>query len=470
MPKTNKADELKKSLFYKPKNVYEALGEAGMAGCTAFCDEYLAFLDFAKTERLSAAFSADEAGKAGFSPFDPSGKLLKKGDKFYHLHRDKAVILGIMGEEPVSAGLNIVVAHMDAPRIDLKPNPLYEEDGMALFKTHYYGGIKKYQWTALPLALHGVIAKKDGTVAQISVGDTPGEPVFCITDLLPHLAGEQMQKKMAEGFTGEDLNILAGSIPYDYKKGENSVKLRLLSILHEKYGVLEEDFLSAELSAVPALPARYVGFDKGLIGAYGHDDRVCGYMALKAVLAAKAPRRTCLCVLADKEEVGSMGVTGMQSRFMHNLVCDLGEMFKIPARRILSASHCLSADVGVAQDPNFPSVTEKRNASFLGQGLTLIKYTGSRGKAGSSDAAAELVGKMRRLLDGEGIIWQMGELGKVDVGGGGTVAQYMANWDVETIDCGIPVLSMHSPFEVVSCGDVYMTFKGFTAFFEKFGA
>jgi aspartyl aminopeptidase len=464
----NKIEQLKESLFYKPKNVYETLGNENMDDCMAFCDEYLKFLDFGKTERLCTKYAVQKAQEQGFLPFDATGKPLKPGDKFYYLHRDKAVVLGIMGTAPIEEGTNIIVAHMDTPRLDLKPNPLYEEDGMALFKTHYYGGIKKYQWTALPLALHGVIAKKDGTVVEVSIGDNPDEPAFCITDLLPHLAGEQMQKKMSEGFTGEDLNILVGSIPYDYRKGDHAVKLHILSILHEKYGICEEDFISAELSAVPALPARYIGFDKGLIGAYGHDDRVCGYMAMEAIFAAKSPKRTSLCILADKEEVGSMGITGMQSNFLQNLIADLGDLYQVPVRRILSASHCLSADVGVAQDPNFPSVTEKRNATFLGQGMAFIKYTGSRGKAGSSDASAELIGKLRKLFDEAGIIWQIGELGKVDVGGGGTVAQYIANLDVETIDCGVSVLSMHAPYEVVSCGDVYMTYQGFTTFFEKF--
>lgn len=465
----SKTEQLKERLFYKPKNVYEELGNAGKEDCMAFCDGYKDFLDIGKTERLCTKYTVKKAKKLGFTPFDPAKKPLKPGDKFYYVHRDKAVILGVMGSSPLTEGANIIVAHMDAPRLDLKPNPLYEEDGMALFKTHYYGGIKKYQWTALPLALHGVVAKKDGTIVEISIGEERDEPVFCITDLLPHLATEQMGKKLSEGFTGEDLNILIGSIPYDNQREENSVKLHILTILHKKYGITEEDFISAELSAVPALPARYIGFDKGLIGAYGHDDRVCGYMAMEAIFATENPKRTALCVLADKEEIGSMGVTGMQSRFFENLIYDLGDLFDVSPRRILSASHCLSADVGVAQDPNFPAVTEKRNSTYLGQGMAFIKYTGARGKSGSSDAAAELIGRLRRLFDENGVVWQIGELGKVDQGGGGTVAQYLANLDIETIDCGISVLSMHSPYEVVSCGDVFMTYRGFAAFYEKFG-
>jgi aspartyl aminopeptidase len=404
----------------------------------------------------------------GFSELDLN-RPLSPGDKVYTVNRGKSVIAAVIGTGPITAGTNIIAAHIDAPRIDLKQNPLYDDMDIAFFKTHYYGGIKKYQWTTIPLALHGVILRADGSKLNIKIGEREDEPLFTITDLLPHLAKEQMEKKLSEGITGESLNILIGSIPGDYEK--EKTKNNILKILKDKYNIENEDFVSAELEIVPAFKARDMGFDKSMIGAYGQDDRVCAYTALEAILNTHMPDRTAVVVLADKEEIGSMGNTGMMSRFFEDTMaylCNLTnkDSTDLDLRISLGNSICLSADVGAAMDPNYKEVQEKQNAPQLNHGVLLTKYTGSRGKSSSSDASAELVNSIRRLFNQNGVLWQIGELGKVDQGGGGTVAQFLANLNIDVIDCGVPLLSMHSPFEVSAKLDVYMAYKGYKAFFE----
>jgi len=374
-------------------------------------------------------------------------------------------MLAVIGSDPIENGAAIVAAHIDAPRIDLKQNPLYESEELCLFKTHYYGGIKKYQWPAIPLELHGVVALKDGSVVTVSVGDKAEDPIFTITDLLPHLGKDQMAKTMAEGVQGEALNVLVGSQPNDEEK--DAVKANILTLLHETYGIEEEDFISAELCVVPAFPARDLGFDRSMIGGYGQDDRVCAYPALRAILECTAPRRTAVCILADKEEIGSEGVTGMKSKvfdlFMEDIAVSLGGTL----RACFANSFCLSADVSAALDPTYPEVTERRNTARLNYGVCLCKYTGSRGKSGASDASAEVVAFVRRIFDEANVKWQMCELGKVDQGGGGTVAMYMAERNIDTIDAGVPVLSMHAPFETVAKFDVYMTYRAAKAVYNS---
>uniref|UniRef100_UPI003FF15583 aminopeptidase n=1 Tax=Candidatus Fimivicinus sp. TaxID=3056640 RepID=UPI003FF15583 len=376
-----------------------------------------------------------------------------------------AVILAVIGKKSVGEGVRIAAAHIDSPRLDLKPNPLYEDFEMALFKTHYYGGIKKYQWTAIPLSLHGVIVRCDGTKINVSLGDQPDEPNFVVTDLLPHLAQEQMKRTLADGVRGEELNILVGSRPFRSDEGSELVKLAIMKLLHEKYGIVESDFLSAELELVPAFPVCDIGFDRSMIGGYGHDDRVCAYPAAMAAFACEKPEYTAVTVLTDKEETGSDGNTGLNSSYLKYFIADLARMEGLEARDVLSRSRCLSADVNAGFDPTFPDVIEKKNAAYLNRGVVVTKYTGSRGKSGTSDASAEFMGEVRRLFDEKKICWQTGELGKVDLGGGGTVAMYVANLDVDVVDVGVPVLSMHAPFEVVSKIDVYMAFRAFKAFF-----
>lgn len=371
-----------------------------------------------------------------------------------------------MGKKPLSDGIRIAAAHIDSPRLDLKQNPLYEDQEIALFKTHYYGGIKKYQWTAIPLSLHGVIIKSDGEKITVNIGEDKNDPVFCVTDLLPHLAGAQMKRTPGEVIKGEELNILVGSLPFKDDKVSNKVKLNIMSVLNEKYGIVEDDFISAELEAVPQFKASDVGFDKSMVGSYGQDDRVCAYTALEAILKCKNPKHTCMTVLTDKEETGSDGNTGLNSSYLPYFIDNLASVYGLEGRNVMSASECLSADVNAAVDPTFPDVTEIRNASKINYGVVATKFTGSRGKSGTSDASAEFVGRVRRLFDENDVIWQTGELGKVDMGGGGTVAQYIANLNINVIDVGVPVLSMHAPFEVTSKIDIYMAFKAFSVFFE----
>lgn len=458
--------ELKEKLFMNRESPLSAMSETAVKEADAYCENYKKFLDIGKTEREVVVETIRLAEANGFRPFDPKMPL-KAGDKVYLNNRNKAIVLAVIGTRPLAEGVSIAAAHIDSPRLDLKPNPLYEDENLAYFDTHYYGGIKKYQWTAIPLSLHGVLVKKDGTSVTVRIGDDREDPVFCVTDLLPHLAAEQMKRTAAETIKGEDLNVLIGSRPFKADEGSELVKLNILNWLYEKYGITESDFLSAELEIVPAFEARDVGLDRSMIGAYGHDDRVCAYPALTALFATENPAYTAVTLLADKEEIGSEGNTGMQSAYLRYFIEDLAAAFGTEARHVLTHSVCLSADVNAALDPIYPEVMEKKNCSRLNHGVVLTKYTGSRGKYDTSDASAELMGVVRRLMDQNEIAWQVGELGRVDVGGGGTVAKYIADLNVDTVDLGVPVLSMHAPFEVVSKTDVYMAHKAFSALFSR---
>ncbi len=454
--------ELKEKLCYKKKN---GLTDCDMTAVDEFCRGYMGFLSKGKTERLCVKEAIEIVKKAGFTEFS-ADKKYSAGDKVYVNNHEKSLVLAAIGAEPVENGTRIAAAHIDSPRLDLKPNPLYEDSELALFKTHYYGGIKKYQWTTVPLALHGVFCKKDGTTVEVSIGEEPSEPVFVVTDLLPHLAQDQYKRSAGELIRGEELNVLIGSYPFRDDEGSELVKLNILKILFEKYGITEEDFLSAELECVPAGGARDIGYDRSMIGAYGHDDRVCAYPCLMAAIDVKTPKYTSVTILADKEEIGSDGNTGMNSRLLEFFIEDLAATQGGNGHKALRNSKCLSADVNAAFDPTFPDVMERRNAAFLNYGAVITKYTGSRGKGGTSDASAELMAWVRKILDENNVVWQTGELGKVDLGGGGTVAKYIANLGVDTVDLGVPVLSMHAPFEVVSKFDVYMTYKAVKALFE----
>ncbi|MDD7428308.1 MAG: aminopeptidase [Oscillospiraceae bacterium] len=457
---------LQEKLCMKRKNGLLKADEAVMEKTGKFCEGYKDFLDRSKTEREAVEYAVSAAEKKGYVPFK-KGMALKAGDKVYYVNRGKAVILAVIGKKDISEGVHIAAAHIDSPRLDLKQNPLYEDNETAYFKTHYYGGIKKYQWATIPLALHGVVIKADGTKVKITVGEDENDPVFCITDLLPHLAAAQMKRTPGELIKGEELNILIGSAPYKDDEISEKVKLNILSILNDKYGITEEDFLSAELEAVPAFKAKDIGFDRSLIGSYGHDDRVCAYTALEAILDCTDVSKTAVCVLTDKEETGSDGNTGLRSSYLKYFLYDLADCFGADGRTVMSASECLSADVNAAFDPTFADVSEKNNSCFINKGVCITKYTGARGKSGTSDASAEFVGRIRQLMDKNAVIWQTGELGKVDAGGGGTVAAYIANLDIDTIDVGVPVLSMHAPFELVSKLDVYMTNRAFYAFLAE---
>lgn len=467
--------KLQEKLFFKASNVWEKSTEDDKRNAFEFCEGYKKFLDSSKTEREFANEAGKLAQQHGFVSLDDiikNNKKLTPGMKVYSVHRKKSVLMAVIGQKPLEAGVNLVGAHIDSPRLDLKQNPVYEDAEMAWLKTHYYGGIKKYQWVAIPLSIHGVIIKADGEQLNVVVGEEEIDPVLTITDLLPHLAQEQMQKKMSEGITGESLNILIGSIPFNDEKVKEKVKLNLLNLLNQKYGIVEEDFQSAELEIVPAFKAKDVGFDRSMIGAYGQDDRVCAYPSLLAALSLDKLDKTSVLILSDKEEVGSMGNTGAESTMLQDFLANLcthssDHYSDIVLRSCLNNSKMLSADVNAGYDPNYDNVYDKKNATYIGKGVVLQKYTGSRGKAGASDANAEFVGELRLLFNSKGIIWQTGELGKVDVGGGGTIAQYVANLGVDVIDCGVPVLSMHAPFEITSKIDVYTSFRAYKVFFES---
>lgn len=459
-------EELKKELCYKPKHAAAVISDEDIKKADEFCEGYKTFLNGAKTEREATEIVKEEAIKRGFSEFDPY-KQYKAGEKVYFVNRDKAIILAVMGKKSLTEGVKIAAAHIDSPRLDLKPNPLYESDELALFKTHYYGGIKKYQWVAIPLALHGVIVKNDGTKVTVKIGEEEGEPKFVISDILPHLGAEQGKRTLSEGISGEELNVIVGSRPFKSDEGSELVKLNILKLLNEKYGIKEADFLSAELEVVPAFKADDIGFDRSLIGSYGHDDRVCAYPAAMAAFATENPEYTAITALTDKEETGSDGNTGLQSSYLKYFIAYLAKANGLDVFEVLSKSECLSADVNSAYDPTFNSVFEKNNTSYLNKGVVITKYTGARGKGGTSDASAEYMGKIRNMLDADGIVWQIGELGKVDAGGGGTVAKYIANLDVDVVDLGVPVLSMHAPYEVVSKLDVYMAYRAFCKFFKQ---
>ena len=462
----------KSSLFCKKDFIWEKFSEDVKKEVFAVGDDYRAFLDSSKTERESVKEIIKRAEKEGFIPFS-SVKKLTPGPKFYLENKGKMVALAVVGNNSVENGLNIVGSHVDSPRIDIKQNPLYEDSGLALMKTHYYGGIRKYQWVTLPLALYGTVIKKDGQKIEISVGDKEDEPVFYISDLLPHLSKDQNTKTLREGIEGENLNVIIGSLPFEDKDEDKKFKRNILEILSKKYGMEEEDFISAELEMVPAGKSRDVGLDRSLIAAYGHDDRVCAYTSLKAIFEVKNNDKTAIALCVDKEEVGSYGSTGMHSQFFNNLVAEMialenkGTSDELKLRRALANSSVLSADVAAALDPTYPSVSEKQNCAVLGQGVAIVKYTGSGGKGGCNDANAEFVGKIRKIFNDNSINWQTSELGKVDQGGGGTIAYILANYNMDVVDVGVPVISMHAPYEVVSKVDVYETYKAYLAFYNN---
>ncbi len=448
-------EELRTSLLAAPKNGYTKLSAEQRAEMEAYCKRYAAFIDACKTEREATTWTAATAEKYGFRAFVP-GMKLQPGDKVYKNNRGKSILLAVIGSASLNEGANICAAHVDSPRMDLKPNPLYEDSEIAYFKTHYYGGIKKYQWPTVPLALHGVIYRKDGTVLTITIGEDDSDPILCVSDLLIHLSADQMKKTLAEGIVGEQLNVILGTEPLE-GEGSDLVKLHIMKLLNEKYGIIEEDFLSAELTIVPAGRCREVGLDRSLLGAYGHDDRVCAFAEIAPLLEMGVPTHTAVCILADKEEIGSVGISGMQSRVFDTFMQDLCDCTGASLNRCFENSFCLSADVSNAYDPNFAETCDRRNNSMLNRGVAICKYTGSRGKSGASDASAEAMGHVRTTLDNAGVLWQTATLGKVDQGGGGTVAAYMANRNIVTVDAGVPVLCMHAPMELVSKLDCYMT-------------
>ncbi len=439
-----------------------------------FAEGYRIFLSENKTERECAAFFVEEVKRAGFENLDEviaTGKTLKAGDKVYAMNKKKMVAAFVIGKRPISEGMRILGAHIDSPRLDLKQNPLYEDTDMALLDTHYYGGVKKYQWVTLPLALHGVIAKKDGSVIDVCVGEKEDDPVFGVSDLLIHLSSEQLDKKASKVIEGEDLNVLVGSIPLESEDEKECVKANVLRILCEQYDIEEEDFLSAEIEVVPAGKARDYGFDRSMIMGYGHDDRVCAYPSLAAIAEVSDVEYTSVCLLVDKEEIGSVGATGMESRFFENTVAEVmaltGETSALLLRRALRNSKALSSDVSAAYDPNYPSVMEKKNAAYFGRGIVFNKYTGARGKSGSNDASAEYVAEMRKVMDDADVCFQTAELGKVDAGGGGTIAYILGNLDMQVIDSGVAVLNMHAPWEIISKVDLYEAYKGYVAFLHN---
>ena len=456
----------REALLYQPRHGRDRLTKEDEAAMLTYCEDYKAFLDRSKTERECVVSAVELAEKAGFRELT-AGMALKAGDKVYSVNRGKSILLAVIGKKPLSEGANIGAAHTDAPRLDFKPNPLYEDAELAYIKTHHYGGIRKYQWVTVPLELHGLVVRRDGSEVYVKIGDDPKDPQLVINDLLPHLGREQGKKPLNEAIPSETLNILVGSRPLRDDDGSDRVKVEVLRLLNEKYGITEEDFISPELEAVPAANARDIGLDRSLIGAYGHDDRVCAFAELAALLALDKPEKTAVCIFADKEEIGSEGVSGMQGDYFEYVMASLCHAQGVGLRECLVHSFCLSADVTAAYDPNFSEVYERRNSAYANYGIGLCKYTGSGGKGGASDASAEVVGKIRKLFNDEGVIWQMAELGKTDAGGGGTVAKYMAKRNIDTLDAGVPVLSMHAPFETVAKLDCYMTYRGMKAIFEK---
>ena len=455
---------IRDDLFYTQKNGYDLIDTEERLELERYCAEYMSYLNASRTEREAVREGIAYAESKGFVPYT-EGMELTPGTKIYLNNRGKSLYLAVMGTKDLRFGANIAAAHVDAPRLDLKQLPLYEDSELAYFKTHYYGGIKKYQWVTIPLELHGVVTLRCGKTMDVVMGHEADEPKFVITDLLPHLGKDQMAKTASQVITGEGLSLLIGSVPYA-DEGSDRVKLAVMSLLHDRYGITEEDFLSAELEAVPCFDVCEIGLDRSLIGGYGHDDRVCAYAELAAICETELPERTAVCILADKEEIGSMGVSGMQSHAFEAFMESLCAAQKVELRDCFWNSFCVSADVCNAFDPLYPEVSEKRNAAKINYGMGICKFTGSGGKSNSSDASAEVVGTLRRIFADNGVVWQMAELGKVDQGGGGTVALYMANRNIDTIDAGVPVLSMHAPFETVSKFDCYMTYKGMKSFYK----
>lgn len=461
----SEAKRIKEKLFIDRKNAYLRLDDAEIDKAYEYNEGYKDFLNRSKTEREAVRYAVAAAEENGFKEYE-NGRKYKAGDKVYVNNRGKAVMLAVIGSGDIEKGVNVIAAHIDSPRLDMKQNPLYEDTGFAYFKTCYYGGIKKYQWTAVPLALHGVIIKSDGTRVEINIGEDEGDPCFVVNDLLPHLAVEQMKRNLSDGIKGEEINILIGSRPFKSDDESELVKINILKMLNEKYGITEYDFITAELEAVPLAKARDIGFDRSLIGSYGQDDRVCAYSALKAVLECKAPERTVITVLTDKEEIGSDGNTGLKAAYLENFITDLAKLNGKEGYNVIATSKCLSADVNVGFDPCFPDVVDHKNCAYLNNGVVLTKYTGSRGKSGTSDASAEFIAEISRMLNDAGVIWQTGELGKVDLGGGGTVSMFVARLGMDVLDIGVPVLSMHSPFETTSKLDIYMMYKAFCEFYK----
>ena len=459
-------NKLAEKLLYAPKNGYDRLSAEDEKAMEAYCEDYKKFLNNGKTERLCVEYCIELAEKKGFMAYE-AGMRLAAGDKVYFNNRGKGIMLAVIGSEDLSHGANIGAAHTDAPRLDLKPRPLYEEAEMAYFKTHHYGGIRKYQWVTIPLELHGVAVLRDGKSVAIHIGGEEGDPQFIINDLLPHLGREQGKKPLNEAIPSESLNVLLGGRPIADEDCSDRFKLGVMQYLNEKYGMTEEDLISAEIEVVPAGKARDIGFDRSFIASYGHDDRVCAYAELAGIFDAVSPKKTAVCIFADKEEIGSDGVTGMQSMYVFHFMQELCRTAGQDDILAFRNSVCLSADVTAAYDPNFAEVYDKRNSAFINYGVGLCKYTGAGGKSGASDASAEVVGKLRRLLNEEKVFWQMAELGKTDAGGGGTVAKFMAQRNIDTIDAGVPVLSMHAPYETVAKLDCYMTYRCMKAVFEK---
>lgn len=460
---SKEAEKLSKELLFSYKHVAKE-DKKEFKKSDEFAIGYKEFLDKAKTEREFVTLANKMLTEAGYKEFDIAKKY-KAGDKVYKINRGKALIATTFGSKDLNEGLRINAAHIDSPRLDLKPNPLYEKNELALFKTHYYGGIRKYQWVTIPLSMHGVVVKKDGTKVEINIGEAEDDPVFMISDLLPHLGMKQGERKLAEGITGEELNIIVGSLPLDDADIKDAVKLHAMKLLNDRYKITEKDFARAEIEFVPALKAKDMGFDRSLIAAYGQDDRICAYPALVAEIETKKPEFTTVTVLADKEEIGSVGNTGLHSNFVYDFISMLATNKKADVRVVCENSACLSSDVNAAYDPTFDSVFEANNSCYLNHGCVLTKYTGARGKYSSSDASAEFMAKVIDIMDNAGVHWQIGELGAVDVGGGGTVAQFIAMLNIDVVDLGIPVLAMHAPYEVASKLDLYNGYKAFKAFY-----
>ena len=465
MADTNIVSELEAKLGYKRVNFYEKADEATIKAAYDYAPGYMKYLDSAKTEREAVTVSIAMAEAEGYIPYT-FGMPLTAGGKYYYNNRGRNLYLFRIGSEPINNGMRIIASHVDVPRIDVKQCPLYEDGGMAFFKTHYYGGIRKYQWVTIPLALHGVVVKADGTVVNVCIGEDPSDPVIYINDLLPHLGRDQSARPLGSAIPAESLNLLMGSRPVPGGEGGNAIRLNVLSILNEKYGITEEDFLSADLSAVPAAKARDVGLDRSLIGAYGHDDRVCAYPSMTALFGTDDSAHTAIVILADKEEIGSEGNTGLQCDLLIDIMEEITKAMGGHFNTVKINSKCLSSDVSACFDPNFPEVFERRNASMLNCGVAMSKYTGSGGKGGTNDAPAEFIAWIRGIMADAGVIWQTGELGKTDVGGGGTVAKYIANHNIETVDLGVPVIAMHAPYEIISKADLYTAHQAFVAFLK----
>ncbi len=457
--------ELQEELTWKFPHIAKEAPEQ-VEEATAFCEGYKAFLDEGKTERECVKKAVELLKAAGYAEFDTKGSY-QPGDKVYYVNRNKAIIATTFGEKSVKEGIRMNGAHIDSPRLDLKPSPVYEKDDMALFKTHYYGGIRKYQWATIPLAMHGVIIKKNGETVELNLGEKPGDPVFCITDLLPHLSAEQNERKLKDGIKGEELNIVIGSIPYTDDEVKEPVKLMALKLMNEQFGITEKDFLRAEVEFVPAHKASDVGFDRSMVGAYGQDDRICAYTALIAEIDTKNPTYTTMTILTDKEEIGSEGNTGLNSNYVGDYITYLAELEGVNPKEVFRNTICLSSDVNAAYDPTFASVYDPLNSSYVNKGCVLTKYTGARGKSGSNDASAELMAKVIGIMEKEGVYWQIGELGAVDVGGGGTIAKFVASMNIDVVDLGVPILSMHAPFELASKLDVLNTYRAFKSFYKN---